>query len=130
MCPICWATLLATFSLTIAASAALIAGRDRIVLSLAVPLVGLAIVHRSGIATLPWGVFAVMTAAVVARLVWVVAGIRGHALVGAAWTRALEIAADSCPRRRPLAVRNPAACMAERSDRDGRLPHAGGPVHG
>jgi hypothetical protein len=38
MCPICWATLLATFALAMGTSAVVIAGRDRITLLLAVPL--------------------------------------------------------------------------------------------
>ncbi len=100
MCPICWATLLATFSLTVAGSATLIAGRDRIVLTLAFPLTALGLVHRVGSVMIPSWVFVVLLTAVAVRMVWVLARHNGHTLIGSAWRRATKIASGSCPKRR------------------------------
>ena len=100
MCPICWATLLATFSLTVAGSATLIAGRDRIVLTLALPLIALGLVHRVGITMIPSWVFVVLLTAVAVRMVWVLTRHKGHTLIGSAWRRATKIASGSCPKRR------------------------------
>ncbi|GEM_PF-3437676 len=119
MCPICWATLLATFSLTVAASATLIAGRDWIVLTLALPLTALAMVHRVGIATISSWVFVVLLTAVAVRMVWVLVRHNGHMLIGSAWRKATKIAAGSCPKRRSLAGGDRASNMVGRSNTDG-----------
>ena len=119
MCPICWATLLATFSLTVAGSATLIAGRDRIVLTLALPLTALGLVHRVGITMIPSWVFVVLLTAVAVRMVWVLTRHKGHTLIGSAWRRATKIAAGSCPKRRSLAGGDRASNMVGRSNTDG-----------
>jgi len=119
MCPICWATLLAPFSLTVAGSATLIAGRDRIVLTLALPLTALGLVHRVGITMIPSGVFVVLLTAVAVRMVWVLTRHNGHTLIGSAWRRATKIASGSCPKRRSPAVGDRASDMAGRSNTNG-----------
>ncbi|MEI6699970.1 MAG: hypothetical protein WCK99_13315 [Mycobacteriaceae bacterium] len=116
MCPICWATLLATFALAIGTSAVVIAGRDRITLLIAMPLLVAAAVQRAGIVDVAGDVFAAVIAMIVTRVVWVVAQYREHLQLDEAWRRAVWIAHASCPKRRRAAGASLGARMAERSD--------------
>ena len=116
MCPICWATLLATFALAIGSSAVVIAGRDRITLLLAVPLLVAAALQRAGVVDVSGEVFAAVIATIVARMVWLVARHREHLLLGEAWRRAVGIAYASCPKRRRAAGASLGPRMAERSN--------------
>ena len=100
MCPICWATLLATFSTSIGTSAAIMAWRDRWTLSLAAGLLALAGVHQFGVTLVPWWGFAGAMATLIVRIAWVVLMQRDKLSVFAAWRRATTFAAARCPKRR------------------------------
>lgn len=97
MCPMCWATLLATFSLSIAGSAVIIAGRDVFVLTLTALLLALAGIRHMELALVPWWCSATIAAILIARIVWIVWRRRDNLLVIAAWRRAAAFAKRQCP---------------------------------
>lgn len=99
MCPLCWATLLATFSLTVGTSVVLIAGRDRWTLLLASGLILSAAAHQLEALTVPWSAFAGLMAAATLRVAWLALRRRDRVWLFAAWQRAADFAAARCPNR-------------------------------
>jgi hypothetical protein len=109
MCPICWATALAVFSLSIGSSAALVAWRDRWTLALVAALVTLAGAHLQGLALVPWWLLVGVLAALTMRVAWLLLTTSTRLAIPTAWRFAKWRAAQSCPSRAKFAVEEVAA---------------------
>lgn len=96
MCPLCGATLLATFSLSVGTSVVLIAGRDRWTLLLASGLILLAAAHQLEAFVVPWQAFAGLIAAATLRVTWLALRRRDPVWLFAAWRRAADYTATRC----------------------------------
>jgi hypothetical protein len=102
MCPICWATALASFTVLIALSVLAVAGSDMWCLSLAVFAGASATLHRTGMATLPWWFFVVLMAMLMLRIAHLLVLRREQLLIVEFWRRACAISASRC-RNKPNA---------------------------
>ena len=112
MCPLCWATLLAAFSLSVGTSVVLIAGRDRWTLLLASGLILLAAAYQFEAFGVPWSAFAGLMAAAMLRVAWLALRRRDRMWLFAAWRRAADFAAARCPKR----SRDAGQCLIDRAD--------------
>jgi hypothetical protein len=99
MCPICWATVVAVFSLTIGSSAILAAWRDRWMVVLVAALVVLATLHLQGVALVPWWVLVASLTLLFTRFAWLLCIARNRIAFPSLWRAAKWRAARSCPRR-------------------------------
>ena len=104
MCPLCWATLLATFSLSVGVSALLIAGRDHWTLLAAGCLLALAVAHRFGAMIVPSSAFTGLIAIATGRVIWLTLMHRARSLLFVAWRRANTTTEMRCPNRRRVAM--------------------------
>ena len=109
MCPMCWATLLATYGALLAISAVAIAGRDRLALPLAAALGVMGWVHSPGVTPVPWWAFAGVGVALVARVAYLVIRCRRELLVARAWRVAGAFASARCPVKPCRNTRPPAS---------------------
>jgi hypothetical protein len=100
VCPICWATALATFGGLLAVSVLTIAATDIWTLAAATMLATTSFVHRTQIEQVPWWVFATLTSFAIGRVVYLLAYNRDRLLVVKAWGHACQIAARRCPKRK------------------------------
>jgi hypothetical protein len=99
MCPICWATALATFGGLLAISVVTIAAADIWTVAAAIVLAATSLVHRVGIVFVPWWLIALLVSVVLCRVSFQLAFHRDRLLVVKAWGRACQIAAGRCPKR-------------------------------
>jgi hypothetical protein len=99
MCPICWATVVAVFSLTISSSALLAAWRDGWTLAMVAILAILATIHLLGVALVPWWVLVGCLASLLTRIGWLLCLVRNRMGLPIAWRAAKWRAARSCPSR-------------------------------
>lgn len=100
MCPLCWATLLATFSLSVGMSALLIAGRDHWTLLAAGCLLALTVAHRFDAMVVPSSAFMGVIAIAAGRVIWLTLMHRDRLLLFMVWRRANAITKMRCPNRR------------------------------
>jgi hypothetical protein len=99
MCPICWATALASFGGLFVVSILSLAATDAWMVAIAI-VVGVAtFAHRAEIAFVPWWLFAAMFGLAIGRVAHLVCFNRDRLLVVRAWGRACQIAAGRCPNR-------------------------------
>ncbi len=99
MCPICWATALASFGMMVVVSVVAVTGTDKWTHLLAAILGVVSLAHRWEFVTIPWWSIAVIMAAVIGRVGYLLVLKRDGLLVCAAWNRACQIAARRCPTR-------------------------------
>ncbi len=95
MCPVCWAAAIASFLGLSSGAAVLIAGRDKIILLLAIAGGALAIAHRTGYVTVPWLLLSIPLVLLIGRLLML--AVRAH--VGSTWEQSCRIAKLACPNR-------------------------------
>jgi hypothetical protein len=100
MCPICWATALASFGGIVAISLLSVAGNDMLTVALAAAL-GLSFLldHFSDV-TAPWYLVAALIGGIVARVVYLMVCQWKELLPTKAWLMARRIAAQRCPKLR------------------------------
>jgi len=97
MCPVCWATALASFGGIFAVSVLLVAGTDWWTLLLAGILAIVSAANRWGGAGLPWWCCIALSIAISVRVAYLIDKMRERLLVSRLWCRARQIAADRCP---------------------------------
>lgn len=97
MCPMCWATALASFGGIFAISVLLVAGTDRWTLFLAGMLATASVASRWGVAEAPWWYYTILATSIAGRLTYLVVLRRQQLLVSKIWFRARQIAARRCP---------------------------------
>jgi hypothetical protein len=97
MCPMCWATFLASFGGIVVVSVLLVAGSDKWTLFLSGILGVVSAWQRWGDQPTPWWCVVALSAAIVMRLAYVVCKHRERVLIFTAWRRARAIAAQRCP---------------------------------
>lgn len=97
MCPICWATALASFGILLAISVVTLAATDICTLASATLLGALSLIHQTSIALVPWWLFAIISLAVIARVTYLLLFNRDRLLITRLWTHARGIAATRCP---------------------------------
>ena len=101
MCPICWATALASFGILLAISVLTLAATDLWTLALATALGALSLVHQSSAALIPWWLFALLSIAIVCRVAYLLLFNRDRLLITKLWVHARHVAATRCPTRDP-----------------------------
>lgn len=99
MCPLCWATAIASFGGLIVIAVLSMAGSDRLAFALASLLGTATIVHRTGLQLIPCWCFVALIVAVAVRVSYLLLLRRERLLAYQIWRRACLIAADRCPRR-------------------------------
>ena len=99
MCPICWATALASFGGLLAISVLSLAATDIWTLATATVLGAMSIVHRTGFALVPWWIFAALVGIAIVRILYLLVFNRDRLLVVKAWGHACQIAARRCSKR-------------------------------
>jgi hypothetical protein len=97
MCPVCWATALASFAGLFAVSIVAIVGTDRYILPVAFLLIVLTMLHSS-VLVVPWWSFALPMGFIASRLATVMIHAPDKLLVHKLWKRAQRVAKQSCPR--------------------------------
>lgn len=97
MCPVCWATLLASFSIFSALSAVVVAVKDILSWALAAVTIGAALAHRANLAWFPWWAFIALIVALASRIGWLTVWYRDQLLIVTAWQRAADVAKLHCP---------------------------------
>jgi hypothetical protein len=103
MCPICWATALASFALLIGISVVTIAGTDRWSLASAMLLAVSSPAHLAGFYKFPWWYFVLLTVAALIRIAYLMYCKRERLLVVRAWQRSCQLAAKRCPNKQESA---------------------------
>ena len=96
MCPICWATTLATFSGLLAISVITIAATDRCTITGALVLGTASILQIAGVVFLAWWVFAITAGILICRVAILVVRKRESLLLVRIWRHARNIAAKRC----------------------------------
>lgn len=99
MCPICWATALASFGILLAISVVTLAATDIWTLATATALGTLSLVHQTSIALVPWWLFALVSLVIIARVSYLLLFNRDRILITKLWVHARRIAATRCPTR-------------------------------
>ena len=99
MCPICWATALASFGGLVAVSILSLAATDVWTLVIAALVSVATYAHRAELATVPWWLLVVLFALATFRVAYLVVFHRDRLLLVQAWGRACRIAAGRCPNR-------------------------------
>ena len=98
MCPICWASALASFGALLVTTVLAVAASDRWTVLLAAILGIESLAHRTGVLFVPWWFLLLMTSGVIARVSYLLVHKRDQLIVVRAWERACRFAADRCPR--------------------------------
>lgn len=101
MCPICWATALASFGILLAISVLTIAATDICTLVMAMALGAFSLLHQTGAALVPWWLFAPLSIAIVCRIAYLLLFNRDRLLITKLWAHAGRVAATRCPTRDP-----------------------------
>lgn len=102
MCPMCWATALASFALFFVVSVVVVAGTDLSVIMVALILGGSAICHKmDGLIWLPWWWYASVAALLLLRVGYLVFLNRQNLLIVKAWEKAKAHAKGRCPTKPP-----------------------------
>jgi hypothetical protein len=104
MCPVCWATALASFGGLIVLAAVTTAGSDRVSLVFAGMLGAASVVEKFAADAVPWWCFVGLIAVLVARVGYLLATNHEKLLGYRIWNRACLIASARCPRKRPSEV--------------------------
>src|SRR4051794_12691285 len=99
MCPVCWATVLAAFSMYLGVTAAVLLWRDWPSLILALALLILAAFHSEALVAISWASFAAIGLTLVLRVAWVLVVHGERVALWGAWRRAQAIAAKRCANR-------------------------------
>lgn len=99
MCPICWTTALASFSVLVIVSAIAAVGTDRWSQIAIVGLAALVGLHQASMIQASWWSFILVMALVAARAAWLVIRTPEELIAVRLWTRSLEIAKRRCPRQ-------------------------------
>lgn len=99
MCPLCWATALATCGGLLAVSILTIAMTDFWTFAAAMVLGAASVVHKAGFEQVPWWVFVLLLIVAVGRVVYVAAFDHRRLLAVSVWKRACLVAARRCPNR-------------------------------
>src|SRR5437868_500100 len=100
VCPLCWATALATFWGLLAVSVLSIAATDIWTLATATILAAASFVHGARIEQVPWWIFATLASFAIGRVAYLLAFNRDRLLAVKAWGYARQIAARRCPKRK------------------------------
>ncbi len=99
MCPVCWATLFATYTSILAVSAVTVAGTDRWTQGVAAAVAVLLGLHYLDLAWVPWWGFAAAGAALALRVAYLLVCRRSDLLVTRAWRTAMAVSKSRCPTR-------------------------------
>ncbi len=99
MCPICWTTALAYFSILIAASALATVGSDRWSLGIVGILLMLVTLHANDYLPTVWWAFGAVCMALAARVIWLLVRSFDQTIAYRLWNRAMSAAAHRCPRK-------------------------------
>lgn len=99
MCPICWTTAIASFSLLVVLYALPLICTDKWGATFTASLLLLVVLHRFGAIEMTWWCFVPALVAIVLRTVWLLARRRERIPVVGLWKRAVAIAARRCPRQ-------------------------------
>ncbi|UUO04372.1 hypothetical protein M4951_13310 [Blastopirellula sp. J2-11] len=99
MCPICWATALATFGSLLSFSLLAIAGTDRIAATLALLTAAVGGAHYWELVTLGWAWFIVLITLALLRVVYLLLARRRELLLFQIWGCAVVAAKNACPYR-------------------------------
>jgi hypothetical protein len=99
MCPICWATALASFGMLAIASVTIVIGTDKWMLLLTALLGVVSLVNRLEPLTISWWCPGVIIAAAISRAAYLVTLKKDGLLICTAWRQARQIAARCCPTR-------------------------------
>lgn len=97
MCPVCWTTALAYFSILIVVSAIATVGSDRWSLGLVGILLTLAALHACDYLPTAWWALGIVSTALATRVSWLVAHSFDQTLAYRLWNRAMSAAASRCP---------------------------------
>ncbi|BBO34181.1 hypothetical protein PLANPX_3793 [Lacipirellula parvula] len=97
MCPMCWATALATFACFFGISLVLVAGSDLFVLVIAGVLSGTALLHKlEETVWLPWWWYVVVASILTLRVLYIGFVHRDRLLVVHAWNKAKAVSRSRC----------------------------------
>lgn len=99
MCPLCWATALASFGGLVVVAVLSTAGSDRLTFAMAALLGAVSVLEKTGLLAIPWWCFVLLIAALAARICYLLALAREHLLAYKIWNRACQLAAARCPRK-------------------------------
>lgn len=100
MCPLCWATALASFGGLVVLTVLSVAGSDRATLVMAAILGGICALENSGLAPIPWWCFVLIMTFLMARIGYLLIRAREQLLAYKIWNRACQLAATRCPSKR------------------------------
>ena len=99
MCPICWATTLASFGGLVAISIVSLAATDAWTLAIATLIGAMTFAHRTEFTFVSWWLFATLFAVATLRVAYLVFFNRDRLLIVRAWGKACHIATGRCPNR-------------------------------
>jgi hypothetical protein len=97
MCPVCWATALASFGGLLVLAVVTTVGSDRWSLMLAGLLGGASLLHQSALAAIAWWCFAALIATLAARIGYLLIRNREQLMAYRVWNHACRIARARCP---------------------------------
>ncbi len=100
MCPVCWATALASFGGLIVLAVVTTAGSDRVSLVFAGMLGAAIVAEKSAAYAVPWWCFGGLIAVLAARVGFLLATNHEKLLAYRVWNRACQIASARCPGKR------------------------------
>lgn len=100
MCPVCWTTALASFSILFAGAAIVIVGSDRKSQALISLLFVIFALYRIGVLATCWWSFVVVMIALLIRIAWIMCRPEETGQLSRIWQQGLEIAGRRCKRRR------------------------------
>jgi hypothetical protein len=102
MCPVCWATALASFSGLFVLAVITTAGSDRLSLVLAGLLGAASVLVKSAPHAVPWWCFVGLILVLAARVGYLLVLTREKLLAYRVWNRACQIASARCPRKKAI----------------------------
>jgi hypothetical protein len=97
MCPICWATALASCGGIVAISVLSVAGNDKPTVALAAVLGLSFLLNHFGVVTAPWYLAAALLGGIVARVSYLIVCRWSELLLAKAWLAARQFAVRRCP---------------------------------
>lgn len=100
MCPLCWATALASFGGLVVVTILSVAGSDRVTFVMAAMLGSICVLEKCGILSIPWWNFVLLFAFLAGRIGYLLVRGSEQLLVCRIWNRACQLAAARCPSKR------------------------------
>lgn len=99
MCPLCWATALASFGGLLVLAVLTTAGSDRPTFAMAALLGGVCVLEKTGLQSIPWWCLVLLIASLTLRICYLMVLAREKLLAYKVWNRACQLAAARCPRK-------------------------------